>query len=95
VLVVDNPQSVKNYRGKILVTKMTDPGWVFLLSAAKGIIAEKGSLLSHTAIVSRELKIPSVVGARNATRLLQTGDIVTMNGYTGEVTVEKKKHADV
>ena len=95
VLVVHDPQSASNYRNKILVTKMTDPGWVFLLSAAKGIIAEKGSLLSHTAIVSRELKIPSIVGAPNATRLLQTGDIVTMNGNTGEVIVEKKKHADV
>ena len=61
VIVVEDPKSVTNIEGKILVTKMTDPGWVFLLTMAKGIISEKGSLLSHTAIISRELKVPSIV----------------------------------
>jgi pyruvate,water dikinase len=93
VLVVHDPQTVTNYQDKILVTRMTDPGWVFLLSVAKGIIAEKGSLLSHTAIVSRELKIPSIVGAPGATRVLTTGDIVTMNGNTGEILLVKKRDA--
>ena len=44
---------------------MTDPGWVFLLATASGVISEKGSLLSHTSIISRELKIPSIVGVNN------------------------------
>jgi len=61
VIVVEDPKNITNIEGKILVTKMTDPGWVFLLTMAKGIISEKGSLLSHTAIISRELKVPSIV----------------------------------
>ena len=61
VVIVEDPKNVTNIEGKILVTKMTDPGWVFLLTMAKGIISEKGSLLSHTAIISRELNVPSVV----------------------------------
>ena len=85
VAVINSPGDARNIKDKILVTKMTDPGWVFLLTAAKGVIAEKGSLLSHTAIISRELKIPAVVGATDATRLLKSGDIVTMDGSSGVI----------
>ena len=61
---------------------MTDPGWVFLLATAKGVISEKGSLLSHTAIISREIKIPSIVGVEDATSCIQSGDIIRMDGST-------------
>jgi len=87
VLVVENPKEIGETRGKILVTKMTDPGWVFLLAVSKGIIAEKGSLLSHTAIISRELGVPSVVGIPDITRHLKTGDMVRMDGGTGYVEI--------
>ncbi|URZ05600.1 phosphoenolpyruvate synthase [Clostridium felsineum] len=85
VVVIENPKLHKDVKDKILVTKMTDPGWVFLLTMAKGIIAEKGSLLSHTAIISRELKVPSIVGAANITKILKSGDKIRMNGSTGKV----------
>ena len=49
---------------------MTDPGWIFLLVNAKGVISEKGALLSHTAIISREIKIPSIVGVEDATTII-------------------------
>lgn len=92
ILVVKNPTEVKgDASGKILVTRMTDPGWVFLLTQAKGVIAEKGSLLSHTAIISRELGIPAVVGIRNATEILQTGDLVELDGYSGMITIRERK----
>lgn len=68
---------------------MTDPGWVYLLTQAKGIIAEKGSLLSHTAIISRELGIPSVVNVSQATSQFQTGDWVTIDGQTGIIRREE------
>ena len=87
VVVIDNVSETKDVKDKILVTKMTDPGWVFLLVEAKGIITEKGSLLSHTAIISRELNIPSVVGVKNVCNILKTGDRVRLNGNTGEVEV--------
>ena len=73
-----------------MVTRSTDPGWVFMLSTAKGVISERGSLLSHTAIISRELGIPSIVGVKNLTKLLKTGDRVTMNGKTGEIKIESR-----
>ncbi len=86
VVVIDDVNNIKeDLKDKILVTKMTDPGWVFLLATAKGIIAEKGSLLSHTAIISRELKLPSIVGVKDVTSILKTGDTVIMNGDTGEI----------
>lgn len=89
-LVVTDVTKVKDYKDKILVTKMTDPGWVFLLVKAKGVISEKGSLLSHTAIISRELKIPSVVGVEALMDTIKTGDIVRMNGSTGEIEIIKR-----
>ena len=95
VVVVHDPNKVKDFKDKILVTKMTDPGWVFLITLAKGIIAEKGSLLSHTAIISRELNIPSIVGVKNITSILKTGDAVKMNGNTGEIQIEKRRIYDV
>ena len=85
--MVENPALQTDTAGKILVAKMTDPGWVFLLAGAAGIVAEKGSLLSHTAIISRELGKPAVVGVENATRLLQNGDLVEIDGTAGRVTV--------
>jgi len=81
---VCNPPKTK---GKIIVAKMTDPGWVFLLSDSKGIISEKGSLLSHTAIISRELKIPAVVGVKNASELIKDGDIIELDGNNGTIRV--------
>lgn len=86
VIVKDacNPPDTK---GKIIVAKMTDPGWVFLLSNSKGIISEKGSLLSHTAIISRELKLPAVVGVKDASELIKDGDLLELNGDNGTIKI--------
>lgn len=73
------------------MARMTDPGWVFLLASAKGIITEKGSLLSHTAIIARELRIPSIVAVENATELLKNGDIIEMDGSTGDIHILPRK----
>ena len=84
-LVIKDVKDAKDVKGKILVAKMTDPGWVFLLASASGIISEKGSLLSHTAIISRELGIPAVVGVNEATDLIRSGDIIRIDGTTGKI----------
>jgi pyruvate,water dikinase len=60
---------------------------VFLMVAAGGLVAEKGSLLSHTAIIGRELGIPTVVGVKDATRLLRNGQRVVLDGQAGTVTI--------
>lgn len=87
VLIVDHPSLQLDTRDKILVTKMTDPGWVFLIAHAKAIVAEKGSLLSHTAIISRELGKPSIVGLAHITERLTDGDLVQVDGDTGTLTI--------
>ena len=85
VIVVSDPGV--DARGKIVVARATDPGWVFLLSQAAGVVAERGSILSHTAIVCRELGVPAVVGVPDATRLLRTGDRVRLDAGAGRIEV--------
>ena len=87
VLVIDNPNLSIDTTGKILVTKTTDPGWVFLIDKAAGIIAEKGSLLSHTAIITRELHKPSIVNVKDCTKILKTGDIIEMDAINGIIKI--------
>jgi len=73
--------------GTILVAPVTDPGWVFLMLTARGLVVERGSILSHTAILGRELGIPTVVGVEGATRLIASGDEIEVDGSTGEVVL--------
>ena len=86
VVVIEEPDGSMDTTGKILVTRSTDPGWVFLIQNARGIIAEKGSLLSHTAIISRELHKPAVVNVKDCTKLLKSGDYVHLDANEGTVT---------
>lgn len=90
VYIVTDVRNAKSVKDKILVTKTTDPGWVFLLAEAKGVISEKGSLLSHTAIISRELGIPAVVGIDNLLSTLNNGDTVRLDGSSGVVKILKR-----
>lgn len=87
VRVVHNPDEVNNLDGDILVTSSTDPGWVTLFPSASGILVERGSLLSHSAIVSREMGIPCVVSITGLLKRLKTGDMVQMDGSTGEIKI--------
>lgn len=90
VQVVLNPKEVNSLNGKILVTSSTDPGWVTLFPSASAIIVERGSLLSHSAIVSREMGIPCIVGVTGLLRTLKSGDIIEMDGSTGEIKIIEK-----
>jgi len=88
---VEDVQEIESAQDRIIVTKMTDPGWVYLLTQGKGVIAEQGSLLSHTAIISRELGIPSIVNVRGACSQLQNGDWIEMDGLTGKIRLIKEE----
>ncbi len=72
---------------EIIVTKNTDPGWTPIFGLCKGLIVENGGMLSHAAIISREINLPCVIGIKNATSILRDGQIVTINGFTGEVII--------
>jgi pyruvate,water dikinase len=93
VRVILDPQSANPEPGEILVARRTDPGWITLLPAAAGLLVEYGSLLSHSAIVTREMGIPSIVAIPNLTKQLKTGDLVEMDGSRGVVTIVS--HADL
>lgn len=71
--------------GDILVAPQTNPDYVPAMKKAAAIVTERGGRTSHAAIVSRELGIPAVVGAENATHVLKTGMVVTVDGAKGEV----------
>jgi len=83
--VVRDPRSQRIGAGEILVARNTDPGWIALFASAGAIVVERGSLLSHSAIVSRELGIPCVVGIRGATDWIEDGELLTVDGGTGSV----------
>ena len=71
--------------GRILVAKETDPGWLALMMAAKGMVVERGSLVSHTAISGRLLGIPTVVAVPGAMRAIPDGAWVELDGDAGTI----------
>ncbi|HYD52956.1 MAG TPA: PEP/pyruvate-binding domain-containing protein [Gemmatimonadaceae bacterium] len=85
VRVVRDPRAATLAPGEILVAESTDPGWVMLFPSASALLVERGSLLSHSAIVARELGLPAVVSVPGLTAWLATGDEVELDGRTGVV----------
>lgn len=71
--------------GEVLVAPMTSPDWVPTMRRAAAIVTDSGGMTCHSAIVSRELHIPAVVGARDATKVLRDGEVVTVDGGRGRV----------
>lgn len=84
--IVHDPGKSLGAGAYVLIARSTDPGWVFLMTQASGLIVEKGSVLSHTAIIGRELGIPTVVGVENATGRIPDGAMVFIDGSTGRIT---------
>ena len=82
---------VAEAKGKILLSYSTDPGWFPYLNMASGLITERGSLLSHSAILARELEKPAVVNIPKIMEELQSGDIVEIDGDLGICSVIKQK----
>lgn len=78
-------------KNSILVTKNLPQAGLNWLTQAKGIIIEIGGITSHAAIIARELGIPAIVGAKDATKLLQTGDLIRLDGSQGEVYLETEE----
>ncbi len=99
--VIKHVSDIAQFRDNtILVTEMTDPDWVPIMTRAKGIITDHGGRTSHAAIVSRELGIPAVVGTGNATQAIRDGQEITLScaeGNTGYIYdgILKYKESDV
>ena len=93
VLKIKSLQEIRvaEAKGKILLSYSTDPGWFPYLDMASGLITERGSLLSHSAILARELEKPAVVNIPKIMEELQSGDIVEIDGDLGICSVIKQK----
>jgi pyruvate,water dikinase len=87
VKVLRTPSEDARLDGEILVAERTDPGWVPLYPSVSGLLIERGSILSHSAIVAREMGIPTIVGIVGLVGTLKTGQVVTMDGGAGTVRV--------
>lgn len=87
VRVVLDPAADELEDGEILVCNTTDPGWASYFFIASGLVIDIGGPLSHGAIIARELGLPCVINARNATQRLHTGDLVRIDGTLGTVEV--------
>lgn len=101
VRVIPSAKHIHQFRkGEVLVTTMTDPDWEPIMKIANAIVTDKGGRTSHAAIVSRELGIPAIVGSVEATKVLGTGEMVTVDCssggegrvYKGKVSWQEKEH---
>jgi len=95
-IVLSENEIGKVEEGDILVTTMTSPDMVPAMRKAAAIVTDEGGMTCHAAIVSRELGVPAIVGTKEGTKVLQEGDLVTVDGekgivYAGAVKVEEKK----
>jgi pyruvate,water dikinase len=85
VRLVRDPLTARLSAGDISVAEHTDPSWIMILPLAGGLVVERGSLLSHAAIVARELGIPGIVAATGALAWLREGEAVEVDGGAGTV----------
>ncbi len=79
----------KLQEGEIMVASCTDVGWTPYYCLASGLITEIGSCLSHGVVVAREYGLPTIVNARNIMQAINDGDVITMDGSTGNITIKK------
>ncbi|HCW51706.1 MAG TPA: hypothetical protein DGR79_06535 [Clostridiales bacterium] len=77
--------------GEILVAPYANPAWTPLFHLAEGLVLEEGGLLSHSAVVAREYGVPAVLQVKGATKLFRTGDILTIDGLKGTVTLTGRR----
>ncbi len=89
--VILDPGGARLEPGEILVAPSTDPGWTPLFLTAGGLVMEMGGPMSHGAIVAREYGIPAVVGVPDATEHIQTGQRITVNGASGEISGNREE----
>nr|WP_296067781.1 PEP-utilizing enzyme [uncultured Actinoplanes sp.] len=85
--VIDDPAAARVEPGEILVAATTDPGWTPLFLTAAALVTETGAIMAHGPTVAREYGIPAVISVPGATTRIATGQIVTVDGASGTVTI--------
>jgi pyruvate, water dikinase len=86
-VVVDQPSDAEIDDGDVLVAHITDPSWVSLMFLASGLVVDIGGMMSHAAVVARELGIPCVMNTGRGTTALHTGDVIRIDGAAGTVEI--------
>ena len=87
VVLTSPDQFAEVAKGDILVTRQTDPGWGPILFLVRGLVMERGGMLSHGAILAREYGIPTAVAIQDATQRIKTGDTIKVDGDLGRVEI--------
>ena len=87
-VILDPREKAEVLPGEVLVAPVTDVGWTPLFLLVAGLVVDVGGPLSHGSIVAREYGLPAVVNVKTATRMVRTGQTITVNGSTGEVFLE-------
>lgn len=82
-IITDVFESDKFNKGEVLIAKMTDPDWMSVMRIASAIVTDEGGTTAHAAIVSRELGIPCIVGTKDATKIIKTGQMITVDCTSG------------
>lgn len=86
--VIQNHSDLANFKhGEVLVCDAVDPNITFVVPLATAVVERRGGMLIHGAIIAREYGLPCITGVPDATRLIQTGDTITVDGYLGIVTI--------
>jgi len=85
--IIHSPRDDIRLNGEILVAARTDPGWVPLYPSVSGLLIERGSILSHSAIVAREMGIPAIVGIPNLLQSIEDGQTIRMDASSGQINI--------
>lgn len=88
-IIADIGEAESLQEGDILITRCTDPGWTPKFAMLKGVVTETGGVLSHAAVICREYGIPAVLAVKGATREITDGQIITIDGSAGLVTLNR------
>lgn len=92
--VVQRPEEAKLNPGEIMIAPFTDPGWTPLFHSAKGLVMEVGGMMTHGAVVAREYGIPAVVGIDSATKTIEDGTYIRIDGTQGYVQILREPKQD-
>lgn len=89
-VVVDDPTETDLDDGDILIAHTTDPSWVSLMFLASALVVDIGGMMSHAAVVAREMGVPAVMNTGDGTTVIETGDLIVVDGAAGTVEIEAK-----
>src|SRR5690606_22981714 len=94
VRIVHDPAFTDIEPDEVLVCVTTDPSWASALFLSSALVVDIGGMLSHAAVVAREVGVPCVIGTGNGTKALRTGDRVRVNGNEGTVEILERATAE-